>query len=257
MRFGICTTIENLPVLEKLGYDYIELETASAMALSHEEICRYQKLLADSRVKCEACNVLFPGTMTLLDGSVSDQELESYFHKAMRLVDGFGAKTLVFGSGKSRRCPKDVPFGQAYRKLIAIHRMAGDAAKEYGIQVMIEPLSRNETNLICTMLEGAMLEAVVDHPNVGLLSDFFHVMTNDDRIEDMEIIKKLGHVHIASANGRRYPMSVEGEEYEAFFRSLKAIGYNGRISIEGKTENIEEDGARALALLKKLDETIL
>ena len=97
----------------------------------------------------------------------------------------------------------------------------------------------------------------MDHPNVGLLSDFFHVMTNDDRIEDMEIIKKLGHVHIASANGRRYPMSVEGEEYEAFFRFLKAIGYNGRISIEGKTENIEEDGARALALLKKLDETIL
>lgn len=252
MRFGICTTLKNLPVLERLGYDYIELEVVANMALPQKELDDYRKQLAASSIKCEAFNVLFPGTMTLLDGSISDNELKDYFSRAMAFVDSFGAKTVVFGSGKCRRCPNDIPFGQAYRKLIDIYRMAGDAAKPYGILVVIEPLSRSETNMICTMLEGAMLETDVDHLNVGLLSDFFHVVANHDRIQDLEVIKKLGHVHIAAGNGRRYPMSTEGELYEEFFRSLKAIGYEGRISIEGKTENIEEDGARALALLKKL-----
>ncbi len=255
MRFGICTPLSNLPVLERLGYDYIELEVVANMALPQAELDNYRRQLAGSRIKCEAFNVLFPGTMTLLDGSIRDGELKDYFRRAMAFVGSFGAKTVVFGSGKCRRCPDTVPFGQAYRKIIDIYRMAGDAAKEYGILVVIEPLSRSETNMICTMLEGAMLEADVDHPNVGLLSDYFHVIANHDRIKDLEAIKKLGHIHIASGNGRRYPMSEEGESYEAFFRSLKAIGYDGRISIEGKTENIEEDGARALKLLRKLDET--
>lgn len=255
MRFGICTGLENLSILEKLGYDYIELSVTATMELPKEEIEKYRERLAASRVKCEAFNVLFPQSMTLLDGSVGEEELKDYLHRAMSLVNSFGAKTVVFGSGKCRRCPQDMPFGKAYQKLIQVYRLAGEAAKEFGIQVVIEPLSRKETNMICTMLEGAMLESDVNHPNVGLLSDFFHVISNHDRIEDIETIKKIGHIHIAAGNGRRYPICKEGEEYEAFFRSLKAIGYEGRISIEGKTEDMEEDGAKALTLLKELAES--
>lgn len=253
MRYGICTGLENLPLLERFGYDYIELSVTAAMKLSPEEISKYQEQLAHSKVKCEAFNILFPKTMSLLDGTTSEEELKDYLHKAMSLIQGFGAKTVVFGSGKCRRCPEDMPFGEAYQKLIQIYRITGKIAAEYGIQVVIEPLSRKETNMICTMLEGAMLESDVNHPNVALLSDFFHVIANHDRIEDIEAIKGFGHIHIASGNGRRYPVSEEGEEYAAFFKSLKAIGYDGRISIEGKTDDMEQDAPKALALLKELE----
>lgn len=252
MRFGICTGLENLPLLERCGYDYIELSVTSVMKMSPEEISKYQEELAQSKVKCETFNVLFPQTMSLLDGTTSEEELREYLHKAMSLVQKFGARTVVFGSGKCRRCPDDMPFGEAYRKLISVYRITGEIAAEYGIQIVIEPLSRSETNMICTMLEGAMLESDVNHPNVALLADFFHVIANHDRIEDMETIKHFGHFHIAAGNGRRYPMSEEGEEYAAFFKSLKAIGYDGRISIEGKTENMEQDAPKALAYLKEL-----
>ena len=36
--------------------------------------------------------------------------------------------------------------------------------------------------------------------------------------------------------------------------TLKKIDYNGRISIEGKTDEIEKDAKTALALLKKMEE---
>ena len=57
-----------------------------------------------------------------------------------------------------------------------------------------------------------------------------------------------------AAHGRRYPLSEGGEEYREFFRTLKKIGYTGRVSVEGKTDEIEKDAVTALALLKKLEE---
>ena len=98
-----------------------------------------------------------------------------------------------------------------------------------------------------------MLESDVNHPNVKLLSDYFHVIANHDNIEDIRAIGEFGHIHIAAGKGRLYPLSEEGEQYREFIGALKAAGYDGRISIEGKTTEIEKDGAAALALLKKLE----
>lgn len=254
MRYGICTGLENLELLEELGYDYIELSVTATMNLEEEMLAVYREKLKTSKVKCEAFNILFPKTMELLGGSVSEEELRTYVHKAMALIHSFGAGIAVFGSGKCRRCPEHLSFEEAYRQLVKVYQITGEIAGEYGIQVVIEPLSRKETNMICTMAEGAMLKAAVHHPNVGLLADFFHVMANHDNLSDIETIRSFGHIHIASGNGRRYPVSEEGEEYAAFIKMLKKVGYDGRISIEGKTDDMRTDGAQALKLLKELEE---
>lgn len=254
MRYGICTGLENLGLLENLGYDYIEVSVTAAMKLEPEVLERYKKRLKESKVKCEAFNILFPKTMELIDGNTSEEELKEYLHKAMALIQSLGGEVVVFGSGKCRRCPDHLAYGDAYQKLVKIYRITGEIAKEYGVYVVIEPLSRKETNMICTMAEGAILASDVAHPNVGLLSDYFHVAANHDCIEDIGIIKKFGHIHIASSNGRRYPLTEEGEEYGAFIKALKHAGYDGRISIEGKTDDMEKDAGQALALLKELEE---
>lgn len=253
MRYGICTGLENLSLLEELGYDYLEASVTATMKLKPEVLEQYKQQLKTSKIKCEAFNILFPKTMQLLGDNSSRDELVAYLHKAMKLIQELGGSLVVFGSGKSRKCPEGMSFGEAYKQLIEVYRITGDIAKEYGIQVVIEPLSRTETNMICTMAEGAMLEAAVNHEQVGLLSDYYHVQANHDCIQDIETIQNFGHIHIASGNGRRYPTSEEGEEYEAFFRALVNAGYNGKISIEGKTEDIQKDGAAALALLKELE----
>lgn len=253
MRYGICTSPDNLELLERLGYDYIEMSVTATMKLSEEERECYRRKLADSPVKCEAFNILFPKTMELVDGNTDETALREYLREAFALIKSFGAGIAVFGSGKCRRCPENLSYGEAYKKLVEIYRITGETAKEYGVTVVIEPLSYGETNMINSMAEGAALEADVGLDNVKLLSDFFHVMTNHDSIASMETIKHFGHIHIASGNGRKYPVSEEGEEYALFMQTLKKIGYNGRISIEGKTEDMEKDAAAALALLKELE----
>lgn len=132
-------------------------------------------------------------------------------------------------------------------------RLTGEIAGKYGIKVVIEPLSRKETNMICTVAEGAILEQDVASEHVGLLADYFHVCVNSDDVNNIAVIQDFDHIHIASGNGRRYPLPGDGESYSELFEALKAAGYTGRMSIEGKTENIEQDGRAALAYLKQLE----
>lgn len=254
MRYGICTGLEHLKLLESIGYDYIELSVAATMMLAPDVRNQYLKQLEESSIKCEVFNILFPKTMRLLDDHASDVELETYLHEAMTLVQSFGGQVVVFGSGKCRYCPDNLSYAEAYQRLVNVCRLTGEVADRYGIYVVIEPLSRSETNMICTMAEGAILAADVARSNVGLLSDYYHVMANRDCIRDVETIRHFGHIHIASAHGRNYPLSEDGEVYEIFMKALKKAGYDGRISIEGKTNDTKRDAVKALAFLKKLEE---
>lgn len=253
MRYGICTGLDKLDLLETLGFDYLEASVTATMKLPQEELEGYKEKLKTSKVKCEAFNILFPKTMELVGSNADQKEITEYLHQAFSMIRDLGGEVVVFGSGKCRKCPEGYDYRKAYRELVEIYRLTGDIAAEYGVRVVIEPLSRAETNMICTMAEGAMLEADVDHPNVALLSDYFHVMANHDRIEDIVTIGKFGHIHVAAGQGRLYPLSEEGEQYREFIHALKAAGYDGRISIEGKTTDMEADGATALKLLRKLE----
>ena len=171
----------------------------------------------------------------------------------MAMIADLNGKIVVFGSGKCRTCPLDVKFLDAYKRLVEVCRLTGEIAGKYGIKVVIEPLSRKETNMICTVAEGAVLQQDVANENVGLLADYFHICANADDVNSIAVIKDLDHIHIASGNGRRYPLPGDGESYGALFAALRAAGYNARMSIEGKTENIAQDGKAALAYMKQLE----
>lgn len=253
MRYGICTGVENAALLKALGYDYIELSVTKTMQADEQTFREQKKLLEQSGLEAECFNILFPKTMNLVDGSTDRKTLEGYLEEAMDRIARLNGWVVVFGSGKCRTCPPGVRYIDAYARLVEACRLTGEIAGKYGVQVVIEPLSRKETNLICTMAEGALLQKDVGLDNVGLLSDYFHVCANRDAVSDIGVIRDFGHIHIASGNGRRYPLPGDGEDYRAFFAALKAAGYNGRMSIEGKTENMENDAKAALACLKQLE----
>lgn len=254
MRYGICTGIENAGLVKKLGYDYIELSVTKTMGLSPEEYAAGKKALEESGLEAECFNILFPKSMNFVDGKTTSlDELGAYLEKAFAMVADLHGQVVVFGSGKCRTCPLGVRYLDAYKRLVKACRLTGEIAGKYGIKVVIEPLSQKETNMICTLAEGARLQQGVNNENVGLLADYFHICANHDDVNRIALIKDFGHIHIASGNGRRYPMPGDGENYSELFAALHAAGYNGRMSIEGKTENIEQDGAVALAYLKQLE----
>lgn len=186
MRYGICTGIENAGLVKKLGYDYIELSVTKTMGLDPAAYAAGKKALEESGIEAECFNILFPKTMNFVDGKTTSlDELEIYLEKAMAMIADLHGKVVVFGSGKCRTCPPEVKYLDAYENLVKACRLTGEIAGRYGIRVVIEPLSRKETNMVCTVTEGALLQKDVANENVGLLADYFHICANHDDVNSI------------------------------------------------------------------------
>ena len=251
MKIGLCTGLENLELTRRLGFDYIECTVSGIAALPDAE---FEKALADvkaSSIKVERANVLFPPSIKLFGPEKDQKVIDEYLEKAFVRVSALGGKAVVFGSGKARAIPADVPFGRGYRELVAATKHIGEIAGKHGLCIVVEPLNRDESNCINSVKEGAMLEADVDSPHVGLLADLYHMLKENESMENILAAKILRHTHIALLEGRGFPIKAT-EEVRAFFDALKKINYDGTMSIEGRTEDLEKDAAQSLEVLRSL-----
>lgn len=254
MRFGICLGLDKIDLAEKLGFDYIEPPVNALAAMTEEDFAQTKARVGAASIRCECFNLLFPKTMTLLSDEMTEDALREYLDGALSRVQALGGEIAVFGSGKSRNRPEGMPYNEAFRRLSRVFRIAGEVGANYGVTIVAEPLNRGESNMLCSMAEAAALCAAVDHPNVWMLSDYYHVMTDGEPISDVARLGGFAHTHIAAKAGRRYPLAdAEGEQYRAFFAALAQSGYAGRMSIEGKTDDIETEGPVALAFLKEIE----
>ena len=253
MRFGICIDILKAPECKRLGFDYVEGKLNAIAQLSDEDFASALDVVKESRIKVEACSLLFPKTMKLLGpNAVGSAEFVSYLHKAFSRMQNLGASIAVFGSGKSRFVPAGVRWTDAFEQLVDITTQIGNVASKYGVTIVIEPLNRSETNLINYMVEGSLLAYQVGLSNVGLLSDLYHVAKENEDMARISLVSPLLHTHVALLDGRKYPVRKD-PELVSFFSELKAVGYDGRMSIEGSSSDWIADSKVALKVLRELD----
>lgn len=107
--------------------------------------------------------------------------------------------------------------------------------------------------MINSVAEGACLVAAANHPSVKLLADYYHMALEGEPCSDIVRVGGVAHTHIAAREGRLYPTVME-EGFADFFRALKASGYDGLLSVEGRTEDFAADAPAALKLLHQLNE---
>lgn len=254
MRYGICTDPENLTRVAKAGFDYVECALSSLANLPEEDHLRLRRQAEASPVKIEATNIFFPGHLRIVGPEADWAAIKAYVCHAMGRAADLGVKTVVVGSGGARRIPDGMDEAAARRQLIDTLRLIGDEGVASGITVALEPLNNKETNLILSVSEGAALVKEAGHPQVRLLADFYHMrMEREPMSALLEAGGLLAHVHLANSHGRVYPLHASEEPYDVFFAMLRRIGYQGRISIEAGTTQMETDAVRALAMMKKLE----
>jgi sugar phosphate isomerase/epimerase len=98
--------------------------------------------------------------------------------------------------------------------------------------VFLEPLNRYEASFLNRVGQAVALAERIRHPRVMALADLFHM--NIEEASMAEPISSagahLGHVHIADNN--RFEPGAGCLDFRAPFGALKAIGYEGFISIE-------------------------
>jgi sugar phosphate isomerase/epimerase len=188
----------------------------------------------------------------VVGANVNNDALTAYLNSTLDRCRQLGARIVVWGSASSRNVPEGFSRDQAWLQIQEFLGRAGDIARSNNIIVAIEPLRKQESNIINTGAEAARLVEEAGHPNVKMIIDYYHMR---EEKEDPEIMQRarghIVHLHFANPNGRVWPKSPdEDPEYARFFALIKSTGYKGGLSIEGRG-TFEADAAASLAFFRR------
>jgi D-psicose/D-tagatose/L-ribulose 3-epimerase len=249
---GYCTSFKNLSAAKAAGFDYVELGTSEIAALSDADFDKVVHDAATIGLPTPAANTFVPAAIRLTGPEIDRDQQTAYVTRALDRVARLGVRTVVFGSGGARRVPDGFAKDEAFRQLVDFGRRAAALARSRNITIAIEPLRREETNIINSAAEGLELVDAINDPGFQLMIDFYHLSSEH---EDPAIVLRarphLRHLHMANPNGRVFPLSWDEYEYEPFFANLRKIGYDQRISVEASTKDLQTDAPRAISLLRR------
>ena len=169
-----------------------------------------------------------------------------------------GLKTVVFGSGGARELEDGTDYITGFSQIADfIRNIACPIADKYGVTIVLEPLCKQECNIINTVVEGADMAAASGCKNAGSLADIYHMQMEGDVWDNIRRLKdNLIHAHISypfmyEGKKRVYPRNVDEYDYSGFINALKDAGCE-RCSIEAAVIDFESDAKAAIKVLHSL-----
>ena len=254
MKFGICGGPDLAASAERACFDYMEW-SVGAFLKPRESYARFADSMAAARragSSWPVVNCFIPADLKVTGDHVSTAELETYVTTACARAQEAGVETIVFGSGGARRIPEGFDGGRAHEQIRHFSVMAATVAETFGVTIAVEPLNRSECNVMTSVRECAALVREVNHPSLRLLVDAYHLMLDDDALEDVVANGDLlVHVHLATVPNRR-PPGAEPCNFVPFFEALATAGYDGRVSLEGRISDPDAELPPARSMLEKL-----
>jgi sugar phosphate isomerase/epimerase len=256
MRFGVCAGRQQMAPLGDAMIDYLEENVQRFLCPERpeEEFAAHLDETRTLPAPVEAANVFIPADLPLVASatqSVGMPRLERYVRTALRRAETAGIRVIVFGSGKARACPPDLDLGAGLRQIGEHLTRWGGWAAEHGVTIVIEPLRREETNVLNTVAESAALVEQLNLPAIRLLADTYHMACNGEAPEDLRALAPLlAHVHVAEHRDRAAP-GTHGEDFRPYLTALRRGGYDARISIECTWQDLAAQVAGALAAVRE------
>lgn len=252
-RIGVCRSVGESSLLKQAGCAYVEVSIRSFFLPDKPDSAFVPKLSEASRSELPVYsgNGFFPGDLILTGPEADEKKILRYAETAMKRAAQIRTSVFVLGSGTARMIPEGYDRARARKEFIRLCRKIARLGKKYGVTIVIEPLQQSETNFINTVRQGMEIVRAVNHPNFGVLADFFHMAReNEDPGALVEAGRWLKHCHIAEKKERTAP-GVEGDDFTPYFLALKQIRYAGGISIECKWKDFKKEIYPAVSEIKR------
>ncbi|MBP3435559.1 MAG: sugar phosphate isomerase/epimerase [Clostridia bacterium] len=233
MRFGNCTTTPaEVVLLKKYGYTFAEANFQFVREMPEEEFHALLQTVRDTGVTVAGMNCFATPDVRILNWT--DDEADAYFESGVKRAKPLGLEYVVIGSGGARKIPEGMKREAGLARLVELLRRFGDIAEQYDVDIYLEPLRHFETDVINTVLEAVEICKQVGHPRVGCMADFYHMAMVEEPFSDIARADGyLRHIHVAIAPDRTIPLLKDSAQVEAMAKALRAIGYGGRIVLEG------------------------
>ena len=197
-----------------------------------------------------AFNIFIPGELKIVGPEVNESAVLTYVDKVFQRCKAAGVSRIIWGSGGSRRVPDGFDRTKAKEQFVSIAKKIADKASQYNITLALENLNSTETNFITTVEEALDIVKKVDHKNLRLCVDIYHMLKEGE--SPSSILKTKGYViycEVAEKEGRT-PPGVQGDDFRPYFTALKQVGYNDKIMIECRWENVAAQGEIAFQKLR-------
>lgn len=233
---GVCTSVEHAVELVVSGVDFIE-ENIQRVLVPHEPTSTFSPLLSTLRqspLPIPSANSFLPATLKCVGPEVDRAALTRYVEVACARAAEAGITTLVLGSGGARQIPAGWAPARARDQFVALLEIIAPHAERNSVTVVVEALNRGECNLINSLAEGADVVSAVNHPNIRLLTDIYHMLREEEPADQITTYAHLiTHAHIAERVERTVPGRA-GDDFGAYFGALQAMNYRGAIAIEAR-----------------------
>jgi len=255
MKYSACIEMlfQEVPFLERIA-------KAKQAGFSHVEFwCWWEKdipAIKDALAETGMQVAVFQGNK---EGTMIDPgDHRKYCDGVMESLET--AKTLGAGSlfcltdvlGEDRTVvppPHEIAEHSKEEAILKVMATLAPEAEKAGVRLLMEPLN--------TLVDHAgyhihhsdiawALHEKIDHPNVKVLYDIYHMQIMEGNIT--ETLKKnfdaIGHIHVADVPGRHEPGSGE-INYQHIAKTLRELNYEGIVGFE-----FEPTGATDAALAK-------
>ncbi len=165
--------------------------------------------------------------------------LEACFQIGAELGASFVAGPMYSAVGKARLVSpeqRQLEWDRAVQNLQKACKRAG----EFGLDLGIETLNRFETDLINTSEDLMRLIRDINEPQAKATLDGFHLNIEEPSLE--AAIRRVGDklIHVQVSENYRGTPGTGQTNWAAWKRGLEAINYQGCISIESFTPQVQE-----------------
>ena len=251
-HLGICGTNRS-EAAKAAGLEYLEANVSGFLMpeKSDEEFAANKDFAKTIMPPIYSANGFFPREIKVVGPEADIERAVKYSETAIRRAEEIGIEILVLGSSGSRNIPEGFDRAEARKQFIDFLKRIAPAAEEHHVVVALEPLQASESNFINTVPEGAQIARETGSDYICVIADLFHMARMKEEPED--IIKsadKLVHCHIAECEERTAP-GVKGDDFTPYFKALKKIKYDGRMSFECSWQDIDTQLPKAVEVMKE------
>ncbi len=244
-RIGVCGAAEDHAAFAAAGYRFVEPPVQQFLMPQESQDAFRRVAESTLLLPVPVVNQFLPADLKVVGPELDLPKVLAYAKRAFRRANAVGVEYIVFGSGGARRIPNGFNRNTASHQFTEVLRAMAPLAENQGITLCLEPLRRQETNFIQTVPEAIAILDDVAHPSLGLTLDIYHILQEGRDAADVAAGGAyIRHVHIAEDMDRA-PPGTNGDDFTSYFKALDAIGYDGRVSIECRWREREQELAPA------------
>jgi D-psicose/D-tagatose/L-ribulose 3-epimerase len=250
IKFGVSTwlwtspfnteTIALFSKIKKMGYDVVEIPVEDPALINVKKV---KEALSEHGLKPVICGAFDTSRDLTHDDSsyhqISLQYIQSCLDICRDLDAPFFCGPMYSAVGKARPVSSEQKKIEWERAVVNLRKVCRMAA-ERGLEIALEPLNRFESDLVNTSEDVMRLIADIDHPAAKVLLDSFHMNIEEPDIEKAILLAGDKLIHLQVSENYRGTPGTGQTRWDAYFRGLSAIRYQGAVSIESFTPEIKE-----------------